>query len=330
MISDRSDDHRSNPNLSATATLLNGCISVVPIVINLFVYRQRHSIATMINTTNNGLRLWQQTLLCSLLVLQTRAFILSPPSQKSNHIRASSRLAVSIPADLESMTVKDLRQLLKDSTLLERGDLSKLKRKKDLIDYIELKLPNSSPADSADEPDAPFEQPEAVEEDEEEEEEHIPIEKPVVVAEPATILPPAKKIRTGGMPQLQDPTTLNKEDMYEHVYRRYPPLRDENASNIGLGDEDVRQLHHPMLKAANNSDMDLITVGTASCSPGLTRGVSCTALRLNWQRRYLPTETTGNKKSNGRVEETNFIGGTWLFDVGECTQVRFCDLLMRR
>ncbi|KAL7580217.1 hypothetical protein ACA910_012962 [Epithemia clementina (nom. ined.)] len=42
--------------------------------------------------------------------------------------------------------------------------------------------------------------------------------------------------------------------------------------------------------------MELIFVGTASCTPGATRGVSCTALR--------------------------FQGGTWIFDVGECTQLQ--------
>jgi hypothetical protein len=200
----------------------------------------------------------------------------------------SSRLG-SVPADFEAMTVKDLRQLLKDSTILERGVMSKLKRKQDIIGYLQQNLPPSDvsldnreltppppPMDPSPEPSKPF----------------------------------TTRVRTGTMPQLKSPS---KDDMFEYVYDQYPPLREENCT--GLADDDVRQAHHPMLKAATYSDMDVITLGTASCSPGITRGVSCTALRLHWQRRYLPT-------SGGPVvEQTSFQGGTWLFDVGECTQV---------
>jgi hypothetical protein len=53
----------------------------------------------------------------------------------------------------------------------------------------------------------------------------------------------------------------------------------------GLGECGVRQAHHPMLAGAAQSDMDDVFVGTASYTPGSTRGVSCTALRLNWRRK---------------------------------------------
>ncbi|OEU11088.1 Metallo-hydrolase/oxidoreductase, partial [Fragilariopsis cylindrus CCMP1102] len=46
--------------------------------------------------------------------------------------------------------------------------------------------------------------------------------------------------------------------------------------------------------------MDIIFIGTASCTPSMTRGVSCTALRLH----SLPGS------------------GTWLFDCGEGTQLQ--------
>lgn len=82
----------------------------------------------------------------------------------------------------------------------------------------------------------------------------------------------------------------------------------------GLAEADMRQIYHPMLKNATQSDLDIIFVGTASCTPGMTRGVSCTALRLNWRSKKVYTEGNDIRDNRGAM-------GTWLFDCGEATQL---------
>jgi hypothetical protein len=125
-----------------------------------------------------------------------------------------------------------------------------------------------------------------------------------------------KSVRIGRMPPL-----VRKDDIYDLLYERYPPLQNETLQQ-GLADDDIRQKYHPIMRSNRLSDFDLVTIGTASCSPGTTRGVSCTALRLNWQRRFVPTIV-----GTSRIQPTTFQGGTWLFDVGECTQVSKSDEL---
>lgn len=156
-------------------------------------------------------------------------------------------------------------------------------------------------------------------------------------------------------PQLTKPRDI----IFEHVFNRYPPLRDLQSliqsredsetstdttvpinqfqsilthnpqvmkSLSGLGEMDVRQKYHPMLKDMTSSDLDIVTVGTASCVPGVTRGVSCTALRLQW-RRNTNNKREGNSSnssqdgSNGGSSGGASTGGIWIFDCGESTQV---------
>lgn len=130
-----------------------------------------------------------------------------------------------------------------------------------------------------------------------------------------------------------------KELLYDFVIHRYPPLQHMSVSlssptlGSGVDMEDIRAQHHPMLTYLNktSSDLDIVLIGTASCVPSSTRGVSCTALRLNWRRnkgqRQNPQEETSSSssypKQNYFYNDKDYVfeSGTWLFDCGECTQV---------
>jgi hypothetical protein len=224
------------------------------------------------------------------------AILLSPylthAFQSHHPFRRSSS---SLKAALSGLTVKELRDLVKQSSA-ERGVLSSLKKKQDLIAYLEDNhtrgrslLPNNSGV--AIEP------------------EMTNLQNGEIQSLTASQLHPEE-------PSLIKNTGSPKDAIFEKVYERYPITRDAPEPVMTTPADDIRQLHHPIFRnSIASSDMDVVFVGTASCTPGVTRGVSCTALRLNWR----PRGAFG--ASNDGDQPSTFYGGTWLFDVGECTQV---------
>lgn len=154
-----------------------------------------------------------------------------------------------------------------------------------------------------------------------------------------------------------------KDRIVLDVLHRYPPLHDSiinactdpdsdhlplkgittsniehcnlNALNyeipMGIGEHDIRHSYHPMICNISQSDLDIVFVGTASCTPGVTRGVSCTALRLNWRSHKWTSDSEtkgGGTKRQKKDSKTQHVdergsptGGTWLFDCGESTQL---------
>jgi hypothetical protein len=241
------------------------------------------------------------------------------------------------------MTVKQLKDLLKESNLNERGILSKLKLKQDLVDFLAENLGSSSPpADDSHVNGHDDQAPSAVMVVDTIITEQVQVEPPITndgrmptngeisstktnangaakTAHPLSM--PPKKFNLG---------TSAKDAIFARVYQRYPPVLQQNCTRTEDAENDIRQQYHPIFKNLPMScDMDVAFVGTASCMPGVTRGVSCTALRLNWQRQSFPrvpssSSTTTNPPLNAATMST-FVGGTWIFDCGECTQV--CSLV---
>jgi hypothetical protein len=269
---------------------------------------------------------------------------------------------VAASSSLSSLTVKELRDLVKQNSLNERGLLSRLKRKQDLISFLtnsndDTEAPQMEPLLERVERmpvvlahDIPESNDQPLIHDSSESSETLLLEEL-----PAEQIPTTAKRRPTRLPPLAQPSSPTgsentglspKDAIFRDVFARYPPVQVETAAaalalaNAATQDDveidetgtsnDVRQLYHPMLQAcrqeANSSDMDIVFVGTASCTPGTTRGVSCTALRLNWKRRTtvgMLSEQVNGGLSKPSVPQApqSFQGGTWLFDVGECTQV---------
>jgi hypothetical protein len=260
--------------------------------------------------------------------------------------------------NLRTLTLKELRQLV--SRNAERGVLSRLKRKQDFVDYLLLRQQQtrrqsaprnddtlmftstdstgvrSTPTSAEDIPDELHDSlhsspsPVPSSDDSRLEDDAESLDSTADTGRKSKTSLPLR------MPSVRSP----KDAIFEQVYQRYPPLRDSAAapsasihtfeSETDDPNDDIRQEYHPVLRNVRASDMDIVCVGTASCVPGISRGVSCTAIRLNWSRRDLPDATTGFAQP-ATLPTTSFQGGTWLFDVGECTQVRLhIDLLNSR
>ncbi len=275
------------------------------------------------------------------------------------YFSSSPTVSIADISDLEALTIKELRQRIKEWGLETKGLSGK--RKAELISFM-VQSVNGNASSQGEVEAGPVTTPPA---------------PPKVGPEPTrkrqgTRMPPLSQFDMNDTPKEQldagnngenqaaPKKTSPKHKIYRDVMDTYPPLSnyidpvtleyyDPLANNKpeGLGDEDIRHTHHPMLKGMRTSDLDVVFVGTASCTPGITRGVSCTALRLQWRRRKGQVE--GNKKntkkgqrgrggtkvndmlsSDGRYDESgngDFNGGsdaagrTWLFDCGESTQV---------
>lgn len=290
---------------------------------------------------------FDRTLILSLLVLlfdltirPCHSFLnsplLSPPMHRFFRPRNWKILwSAAASSEFDALTVLQLKELIKSSDVpKERGLLSRLKKKSDLIQYLQQMEQTKAKRKQ------PLRMPVL---DVEENDQNSLSNHPLSSHQDR---PPTSTVTSFLSP---------KETIFEEVYQRFPPLRQSvteqpmekvNEADDSIDDDDdegedvdIRSLYHPFLDRTRNSssDMDIVFLGTASCTPGTTRGVSCTALRLNWKRRQLQmtSETTTpegstsntNPSKNGsptytQPEYSGFVGGTWLFDVGECTQVR--------
>jgi hypothetical protein len=258
--------------------------------------------------------------------------------------KGSLETSSSFIALLEALTVKELRDRVKEISSEERGVLSRLKRKQDLIDYL-VEMDQATMKETA--------KFSANVNGESRDNTSLASRPAKTSRSPPTKLPPLSLESTNPATKTAKANPSPKDIILQDVFRRYPPVREateallqqqqqlskatayshddattDDTSTISSHD-DIRQLYHPLLQACRNisssSDMDIVFVGTASCTPGVTRGVSCTALRLNWKRRaaQLYNLETGRleQPSSSSQQQQGFQGGTWLFDVGECTQV---------
>ena len=301
------------------------------------------------------------------------------PTTKSSLCVAA---ADSSTTDFESLTVKELKELVKEGPQpVQRGLLSKLKRKQDLIDYLEQQqLQKEQQFNGASRTPATISTLEDEDEDEDKDEDatsksksnskanRMPLKMPSLDAETVDSLDNTNEQQE--QPSSKQNGNLSRKDkIFEKVFERYPPIREEYEATLQAEAEaalaaaaavqerddddddqdealpnDIRQRHHPIFQSIpshlTSCDMDIVFVGTASCTPGTTRGVSCTALRLNWKRRPSFQEppgqvngqtvngdaTTSNRNSGSDTihspNSSTFQGGTWLFDVGECTQLQ--------
>lgn len=262
----------------------------------------------------------------SLISFPPKTLSIGSPAHFSTHLYASASDVSNDNAEdfLQSLTVKQLKDRIKELAVPVK--MSQLKLKADCVDFL-VKHYSSQASETKSEPMEVNDNTAA------------PARRKKSLAMPP--LDSAVAASSTAETAKEAPAHISPKDIiFEKVLRRYPPLRnlqaaietqkeeiDDNAlsahmhpnfyrSFTGLGDMDVRQKYHPMLENMTSSDLDLITIGTASCVPGVTRGVSCTALRLQWRR------NTGNTRDSRGPSNGPVTGGIWIFDCGESTQVR--------
>jgi ribonuclease Z len=261
---------------------------------------------------------------------------------------------------LEKMTVKELKSYIADNNILiPRGESSNLKLKKDIVDFIWSQSNNSDgsstpiASSSSSDDDRPEEEAASTTSSSATPKKHNNRKKLPI----GTGMPPLPEISDSNDGDDDDNDSsyvlTPKDRIVLEVLDRYPPLHDAivdacsldsvlsdgiTPDNIehcelnslvynipsGMGENDMRHVYHPMLANATQTDMDVVFVGTASCTPGVTRGVSCTAIRLNWRNnREFDQMMNGGEKNNHDQQEQQrrSTGGTWLFDCGESTQL---------
>lgn len=256
----------------------------------------------------------------------------------------------------EKMTVKELKSFMTENNILiPRGEASNLKLKKQIVDFVWNHVSNndeppstsitSSPPDKAAPPTSSNTSPKT----------NAKKKRSVGMRMPP--LPESPKSNNNDNNNNSHSTYVltPKDRIVLEVLDRYPPLHEAivdacsidsvlsegiTVDNIehcelnsltynvppGMGENDMRHEYHPMLANSTQTDMDVVFVGTASCTPGVTRGVSCTAIRLNWRnnREFDQVMNGGERKkynSQEQQQRASSTGGTWLFDCGESTQL---------
>ena len=293
----------------------------------------------------------------------------TPPSSTTS---SSQQQAIPSKSELESMKVVELKELIKESGLNERGLLSKLKKKQDLVDFLTEQGTTQLPVEGVRPPNIVIQQsaidPSTSKSTEEKQQQQQPtkpkkVRMTMVKKSPSIEIPPAT-LDTDGEESLAPKKQHPMQDLLEQTELQYPALKYLTEGNATkLADHDIRQRYHPMLQGIKNrvpveqkddecaidendneeceptpalsGDMDLVFVGTASCTPSMTRGVSCTALCLhslpsststkNKQQKQQPSfkkGKNGERKKFDVAERSQTNLGTWLFDCGEGTQVR--------
>jgi len=236
--------------------------------------------------------------------------------------------------ELSKHTIKELKEYIDNHiSSIPKGMSSKLKRKADIIDFIlsqssHSKMESTSSDDDKSIPSAQQKKLRA------NPQRMAPLPKPPMQHPKPKVVSTqmgSSDVETSSPEEEYTPTA--KDIIIEQVLERYPPLRTQikladklEGQNIpflrarldGVGENDIRHTYHPMMRnAPTSSDIDVVFIGTASCTPGFTRGVSCTALRLQWRR-----DNSREDNKNHGAKNIPSTPGTWIFDVGECTQLQ--------